>query len=70
MDLESPGPIQPRRQEQLRQVALRKPQRVTITLPWRLYDTLMRISDQQGRSLSNLACYWLERQAELHAKAD
>ena len=44
--------------------AFRKPQRLTITVPWNLYDTLVQRSDQQGRSLSNLACYWLERQAD------
>jgi hypothetical protein len=49
---------------------LRKPQRVSVTVPWRLYETLLSVSDQQGRSISNLACYWLERQAELHARAD
>ena len=42
----------------------RKPQRLTITVPWNLYDILVQRSDQQGRSLSNLACYWLERQAD------
>lgn len=44
--------------------SFRKPQRLTITVPWNLYDILVQRSDQQGRSLSNLACYWLERQAE------
>ena len=42
----------------------RSSQRLTITVPWNLYDTLVQRSDQQGRSLSNLACYWLERQAD------
>jgi hypothetical protein len=51
-------------------LSLRKPQRVSITIPWRLYEKLLRISDQQGRSLSKIACYWLERQADLHARAD
>jgi hypothetical protein len=44
--------------------SFRKPQRLTITVPWNLYDILVQRSDQQGRSLSNLACYWLERQAD------
>ena len=44
--------------------AFRKPQRLTITVSWHLYETLMQHSEEQGRSLSNLACYWLERQAE------
>jgi CopG-like RHH_1 or ribbon-helix-helix domain, RHH_5 len=70
MNADSLGRIEPRRQEQVRQMALRKPQRVSITLPWKLYELLLSISDRQGRSLSNLACYWLERQAELHAQTD
>jgi hypothetical protein len=41
----------------------RRPQRITITIPWQLYQRLIDISDAQGRSLSNLACYWLERQS-------
>ena len=43
----------------------RKPQRITITLPWSTYQMLIETSDHQGRSLSNTAAYWLERQAEL-----
>jgi len=42
----------------------RKPQRITITLPWSTYQALLEISDEQGRSLSNTAAYWLERQSE------
>lgn len=43
---------------------LRKPQRLTITVSWSVYQELLNASDAQGRSLSNLAAYWLERQAE------
>ena len=43
--------------------ATRRPKRITITVPWQLYQRLIDISDAQGRSLSNLACYWLERQS-------
>jgi hypothetical protein len=43
--------------------ATRCPQRITITVPWQLYQRLIEISDQQGRSLSNLACFWLEQQS-------
>lgn len=43
---------------------MRKPQRLTITVPWKLYQQLLACSDREGRSLSNLASYWLERQAE------
>jgi hypothetical protein len=42
----------------------RKPQRITITVSWSVFEALQSASDQQGRSLSNLAAYWLERQAE------
>jgi len=41
----------------------RKPQRITITVPWQLYQQLSHHCDRQGRSLSNLACFWLEQQA-------
>ena len=40
----------------------RKPQRVTITVPYRVYAALLQESDYQGRSLSNLASVWLEQQ--------
>jgi hypothetical protein len=46
-------------------IARRKPQRITITVSWSVYQTLIETSDHQGRSLSNAAAYWLERQAEL-----
>ena len=48
-------------------LASRKPQRVTITVPWSTYQTLIKESDEQGRSLSNMAAYWLERQADAMA---
>jgi hypothetical protein len=41
----------------------RKPQRVTITVPYRVYAALVKESDDQGRSLSNLASVWLEQQS-------
>jgi hypothetical protein len=40
---------------------LRKPQRVTITISWRTYQQLLDRSDNEGRSLSNLAAHLLER---------
>ena len=40
----------------------RKPQRVTITVPYQVYEALVQESDYQGRSLSNLASVWLEQQ--------
>ena len=36
------------------------PRRVTITVPYALYCELQARSDQQGRSLSNLAAFLLE----------
>jgi len=36
------------------------PRRVTITVPYALYCELLARSDQQGRSLSNLAAFLLE----------
>lgn len=43
--------------------AMRKPQRLTITVPWRLYQELIQQSNEEGRSLSSLASYWLELQS-------
>lgn len=40
--------------------AFRSPQRVSITIPHCTYQLLLQLSDQQGRSLSNLAAYLLE----------
>ena len=46
-------------------IASRKPRRITITVPWSTYQSFRDISNHQGRSLSNTAAYWLERQSEL-----
>lgn len=43
----------------------RKPQRITITVSHSVHEALVEESFQQGRSLSNLASFWLEQQAEL-----
>jgi hypothetical protein len=40
----------------------RKPQRISITIPYGLYQALIQASDYQGRSLSNLASFLLEEQ--------
>ena len=45
-------------------IASRKPQRLTITIPWSTYQAISETSSEQGRSLSNTAAYWLERQAD------
>ncbi len=42
----------------------RKPQRISITISWALHQCLLELSDQEGRSLSNMAASWLERQAQ------
>jgi hypothetical protein len=39
----------------------RKPIRVTITLPHNIYNHLKVRSDEEGRSLSNLAAFLLEK---------
>jgi hypothetical protein len=43
----------------------RKPQRITITVSHFVHEVLVEESLSQGRSLSNLASFWLEQQAEL-----
>ena len=42
----------------------RSPKRLTITVPHHVYDALISESDYQGRSVSNLAAFWLELQIE------
>jgi len=42
----------------------RKPQRITITVSHSVHQALLEESYVQGRSLSNLASFWLEQQAE------
>jgi hypothetical protein len=42
------------------QVSFRKPVRITITVPHSTHSALADRSDQEGRSLSNLAAYILE----------
>ena len=39
----------------------RKPSRVTVTIPWSLRQQLEGRSDHEGRSLSNLIAYLLEK---------
>lgn len=40
--------------------AFRSPKRISITVPYGAYQRLLECSDQQGRSLSNLAAFLLE----------
>lgn len=42
----------------------RRPQRVTITVPWVLRQRLERRADEEGRSLSGLIAYILERSSD------
>lgn len=42
----------------------RKPQRVSITIPQSVYEYLLKRSNQEGRSLSNLAANLLEIAAQ------
>jgi len=41
-------------------LAKRRPQRVTITVPWSTLDRLVQRSGSEGRSLSNLCAQLLE----------
>ena len=41
-------------------IQFRKPQRISITVSDHVYQRLLLISDQQGRSLSNYASFLLE----------
>lgn len=44
--------------------ATRTPKRVTATIPWSLLEKLISKSAEEGRSLSNLISYLLERSIE------
>ena len=39
----------------------RSPMRLSVTVPYRLYQMLQERSDLEGRSMSNLAAYMLEQ---------
>ena len=38
----------------------RRPQRISVTISWALHQRLLKRSDLEGRSLSNLAAHLLE----------
>jgi hypothetical protein len=40
--------------------ALKSPKRVTITIPYELHSYLVRRSNEEGRSLSNICAFLLE----------
>ena len=44
-----------------RELITRSPQRISITIPWETHRRLTERSDEEGRSISNLASYLLER---------
>jgi hypothetical protein len=44
-------------------LAMRKPRKISVTIPRHVYDVLLSQSEAQGRSLSSLASYWLQLQA-------
>jgi type II secretory pathway component PulK len=39
----------------------RTPQRISVTISWQLHQRLLQRSDAEGRSLSNLAAFLLEK---------
>ena len=42
---------------------MRKPRKISVTIPQCVYELLLDQSESQGRSLSSLASYWLQVQA-------
>lgn len=48
----------------------RKPRRITVTVPDQIYRTLLERSTREGRSISNLAAYLLERAVASEKKAE
>lgn len=45
----------------LQRYASRSPKRITITIPYSTFDAIIRRSNEEGRSLSNLAAFILEQ---------
>ena len=41
-------------------IAFKSPKRISITIPHNAYEHLLKQSDHEGRSLSNLAAFLLE----------
>lgn len=42
----------------------KKPQRLTITVPWSTFEQIESFATKQGRSMSNFSAYLLERALE------
>lgn len=49
--------------------AMRHPQRISVTIAWHVVQALQDRADLEGRSLSNLAAYELERAIRQHQHA-
>jgi len=49
---------------------LRKPQRISVTLPEATFEVLLERSNREGRSISNLAAFLLERTIHLNQTQD
>ena len=49
--------------------AFRAPRRITITIPNGVYEELISRSNQEGRSLSNLAAFLIEKTLD-HGQLD
>jgi len=47
----------------------KSPKRITITIPFSTFAYLIKRSAEEGRSLSNLAAYILERASTVEAPA-
>ena len=45
----------------LQRYTSRSPKRITITIPYSTFDAIVRRSNDEGRSLSNLAAFILEQ---------
>ena len=45
----------------LQRYANRSPKRITITIPHSTFEAIIRRSNEEGRSLSNLAAFILEQ---------
>ena len=42
----------------------KKPQRMTITVPWSTFERIEKHATEQGRSMSNFSAYLIERALE------
>lgn len=61
-------PIDHQQPQNQRTSARQTPKRISITIPYGTYQKLLGRSDQEGRSLSNLAAFLLETGTACQAK--